>query len=126
MELTPKQQRFVEEYMVDMNGSAAAVRAGYGPKGASSSAYRLLNLPHVAQAVRENMRQRSLKLSVTQVDVLEQLRSIAMGEASDASGSALKVSNKLRALELLGKHLGMFEGSGGRERENICILEDVG
>ena len=126
MELTARQQRFVEEYLVDLNGTAAAQRAGYGQNSASSAAYRLLNLPHVAKAVKEAMRLRSLNLSVSQADVLEQLRNIAMGEASDASGSALKVSNKLRALELLGKHLGMFEGSAGKEQERICILEDVG
>lgn len=50
--LKPQQRRFVQEYMVDLNGTAAAVRAGYGERNAASTASRLLRRPEV-QAYRD-------------------------------------------------------------------------
>lgn len=126
MALTPKQNRFVEEYLVDLNGSGAARRAGYSEKSACYAARRLLGLPHVAAEVKAAMEQRSVRTKVRQDEVLGQLMDIAMAEASDASGAAVKLTSKLRALELLGKHLGLFEGQGGKDGEKVTIVEDVG
>ena len=51
--LTPQQQRFVAEYLIDLNGTQAAVRAGYSPKTAAVQASRLLSLIKIDEAVRE-------------------------------------------------------------------------
>ena len=53
MGLTDRKKRFVEEYLVDMNGAEAARRAGYSEKGASQAAYRLLHEPAVQAALVE-------------------------------------------------------------------------
>ena len=124
-QLNPKQQRFVEEYLVDLNATAAARRAGYSLKSANYCARRLMQLPHVLTAVEEGKAARSLRTAIRQDQVLAELYDIATAEASDASGAAVKLTSKLRALELLGKHLGMFEGQGSKGNAPVTILEDV-
>ena len=58
--------------------------------------------------------------------VIEELKAVAFAPASDASGAELKVAQKLKALELLGKHLGLFEGIGARALPKVEIREDIG
>ena len=124
-QLNPKQQRFVEEYLVDLNASAAARRAGYSQKSAVYCARRLMQLPHVLTAVEEGKAARSLRTAIRQDQVLAELYDIATAEASDASGAAVKLTSKLRALELLGKHLGIFEGKNGAGLAKVEIREDL-
>lgn len=62
----------------------------------------------------------------TQDQVVQELGRVAFGEASDENGARVKMASKLRALELLGKHLGMFEGSGKKKSEPVRIVEDIG
>lgn len=107
--LTDKQKRFVDEYLVDLNATAAASRAGYSEKTARSQGQRLLTNVDIQTALQKAMQARSQRLCITQDFVLERLREIAGREASDAPDSPLKYAAKLRALELLGRHLGLFE-----------------
>ena len=79
----------------------------------------------VLTAVEEGKASRSLRTGIRQDQVLAELYDIATAEASDASGAAVKLTSKLRALELLGKHLGMFEGQGSKGNAPVTILEDV-
>ena len=103
--LTPKQERFVQEYLVDLNATQAAIRAGY--KNAEIGR-QLITKNNVSAAIQEAKRKRSERTKISQDYVLMGLREIADQEASDAAASELKYSSKLKALELLGKHLGMF------------------
>lgn len=123
--MTDRQRRFVEEYLIDCNGAGAARRAGYAPGGASREAWRLLRIPEVRKLLDEKMQQRTQRVQIRQDAVLEELQAVAFAQASDGNGSGMKVASKLRALELLGKHLGIFEGTGGKVRETVEILEDV-
>ena len=115
-ELTPRQQRFCEEYLVDLNGTLAAVRAGYSEKTAASQGSRLLNHAKVVATVSRLNHDRSEGTQVTAIMVLEALwaNHIRATTQKPVQGA---VSN--RALELLGKHLGMFNdklevtGAGG-------------
>lgn len=106
--LTPKQERFVQEYLVDLNATQAAIRAGYTKNRASELGYQLLQKTTVQAALKAAMDERSKRIEISQDYVLMGLREIADQEASDAAASELKYSSKLKALELLGKHLGMF------------------
>jgi len=103
--LTPKQERFVAEYLVDLNATAAAGRAGYKDPNIGR---QLITKPNVSQAIQGRRQELARKLEVSQEQVISELAGIAFHEANDAPEAELKVSNKLRALELLGKHLGMF------------------
>ncbi len=105
MGLTPKQERFVEEYLVDLNATAAARRAGYKDPNIGR---QLITKNNVSEAIQAEKAARSQRTELTQDYVLGKLKAIADREASDAPDSELKVSNQLRALELLGKHLGAF------------------
>lgn len=105
MGLTPRQERFVEEYLVDLNATAAARRAGYKDPNIGR---QLIAKNNVSEAIRAGKAARSQRTELTQDYVLAKLKAIAELEASDAQDSHLKFSSKLKALELLGKHLGAF------------------
>lgn len=104
--LTEKQKRFVSEYLIDLNATKAAERAGYKD---SNKGRQLVTKSNVSAAIQEAIQKREKRTEVTQDYVIQKLREIAEKEASDANDSELKYANKLRAIELLGKHVGAFE-----------------
>lgn len=150
--LTEKQKRFVDEYLVDLNATAAAKRAGYSEKSASRIAIELLNKTHVSAAIQARRDKLRGKLEITQEAVLQELASIAFANGTDfvtvtgagllcvkatsevpknklpaiagikysQLGIEIKLHDKVRALELLGKHLGVFAtgGSAAAAEEN--------
>lgn len=104
--LTDKQRRFVEEYLVDLNATASAKRAGYSEKTAYSQGQRLLKKAEVQDAISKAQSQVSQRTLVSQDDVVRGLLTEAewMGEGSSHSA-------RVSAWEKLGKHLGMFKES---------------
>lgn len=111
MALTPKQQRFVAEYTVDFNATAAAVRSGYSKKTAAQQGYKLLQMPALAAAIQEAQAVRGERTKITGDQVVSELAKIAFAKADDYYsdyGLELKTSDKTKALELLGKHFGTF------------------
>lgn len=127
--LTPKQQRFVEEYLIDLNATQAAIRAGYSKKTAGSIGEENLKKPEIASAIQKAKAERSNRTQITQDEVLKdlcELRDICMGRkkiiVTDVikdvrEGTAKTVKAEAiffeptaanRSLELLGKHLKMF------------------
>lgn len=109
MKLTPKQKQFVAEYLVDLNATAAARRAGYSAKTADRIGPELLGKTCVSQAIQEAIQNRQKRTEVTQDYVIQKLKEITDKDASDTQDSDLKYANKIKALELLGKHLGAWE-----------------
>lgn len=81
--LTAKQQRFVEEYLVDLNGTQAAIRAGYSSRGADVAAVRLLGNARVSTAIQARRVKLSQKLEITQERVLQELARIAFADMRD-------------------------------------------
>ncbi len=140
--MTKKQKRFVEEYLIDLNATQAAIRAGYSVKTANEQSSQLLAKLSIQQAVSEAMAERSKRTGVNQDRVVVELARIAFAKMTDIvdaqgkiksdaaeddlaciesvkykksesdTGSSIerevKISPKLKALELLGKHLGMW------------------
>lgn len=144
MSLTPKQARFAAEYVVDLNGTQAAIRAGYAEKGAEVRASGLLRIGKVKAEIDRLVKQREARTEISQDRVVKELACIAfsdirkaahwnysrMGlipsdEIDDATAAAIgevgntnagpkiKMLPKLPALDLLGRHLGMFRGEEG-------------
>lgn len=140
--LTEKQRRFVDEYLIDLNATQAAIRAGYSVKTANEQGSQNLAKLSIQQAIAEQMAERSKRTGINQDRVVLELAKIALVKMtdivdsqgrikSDASpddlaciesvkykesesdtGSSVerevKIASKLKALELLGKHLGMW------------------
>ncbi len=71
--LTPKQQRFVDEYLVDLNGSAAAIRAGYGEAGSRVAAHRLLTNANVRASIEAKQALDSQALQIERQDAIKGL-----------------------------------------------------
>lgn len=117
-ELTEKQRRFVEEYPVDWNATQAAIRAGYKEKAAYRTGWENLRKPQIQEAIARQVEDRSNRTQVTQDYVIKMLvknleRAMQYEAVLDDDGNAIgeyryagNVANK--ALELLGRHLGMF------------------
>ena len=125
--MTDKQRLFVEEYLVDHNATAAAVRAGYSERTAKQQGSRLLTNVDVAAAIEKAREDRTERTEVTQDWVIERLvenvqRAMQAEPVRDREGNqtgefvyAGSVANK--GLELLGKHVGMF----GTRQTNLNI-----
>ena len=134
-ELTPKQSLFVLEYLKDLNGSKAAVRTGYSEKTAKEQACRLLTNDHIIAAIADAMKQRGERTKITADRVLLEIERLAMfdpkdltritgpgdienlpedvrrsivGWKWDKNGNFIVDFVKEKALEMLGRHHGLF------------------
>lgn len=139
--LSEKQKRFVQEYLVDLNATAAARRAGYSAKTAEVIGYENLRKPQIAAEIKKQQVKQQAKLEITQERVLQELAAIAFANGTDfvtvtatglldvkptskipkeklpaiagikynQLGVEVKLHDKVKALELLGKHLGVFD-----------------
>jgi phage terminase small subunit len=121
--LTDKQQAFVREYVVDHNATQAAIRAGYSPHTAHASGWENLRKPEIRNAVDEYEANLADEIGITKQWILDNLRTVAdkalIGAPKvDKDGNAIYVDGQPiyewnpagvnKALELLGKHRGMF------------------
>ena len=101
--LTPKQERFVAEYLVDLNATQAAVRAGYSRKTAKSAGQRLLTHVDIGQAIKAAQGRLALRVERTAAEVLRDIQAVTC-----AARKAKDHRAALKGLELEGKHLGLF------------------
>lgn len=140
--MNKKHELFVDEYLIDLNATQAAIRTGYSAKTAEQIGYQLLQKTSVQQAIAKAMAERSKRTGVNQDRVVLELAKLAfikMTDVVDAQGKIredatdddkaciesikykrsdtdmgtsiereVKVGSKIKALELLGKHLGMW------------------
>jgi phage terminase small subunit len=80
MALTPKQQRFVDEYLLDLNATQAAIRAGYSAKTAGAVGHENLRKPEIADAIAGAQQKRSARTEITQDMVLRELAKIGFAD----------------------------------------------
>lgn len=103
--LAAKRDLFIQEYVIDHNGTQAAIRAGYSPKSAHSKAYKLLHDPEVRAAIAQREGRLADELGITKQWVLEKMREV-VDTAMNGEPPNLTAANK--ALENLAKHRGML------------------
>jgi phage terminase small subunit len=152
VKLTPKQIRFVDEYLVDFNATQAAIRAGYSEKNAYQIGSENLRKPQIQSEIARRQKDLQRRTEISQDRVVKELARIAFADASDyacietymyenkegtlspiqvvspkdtgvlsddqraaiagikqgANGIEIKLHDKIKALELLGRHIGMF------------------
>ena len=129
MALTAKQKIFVQEYLVDLNATQAAIRAGYSPKTANRTASENLSKPDIQAAIHKSMQKREKRVEVNQDYVISKLFEITEKEASDMPESDLKYGSKIKAIELLGKHVGAWDRKDDKNKdaviEGIKALADI-
>jgi len=113
MKPTPKQQRFVEELMVDSNATQAAIRAGYSEHTAAEQGHQLLQKTSIIEAVQVAQDAVSKRVEVTVDDVVTGLLAEAEGKKDSTAGS------RVAAWAQLGKHLGM-------DRKDINLRHEQG
>ena len=125
--LTPRQRRFVDEYLVDLNGTQAAIRAGYSVSGARAHACKLLTNANIQAAISAAQAARQERTELTADEVirdLREVRDVCLGRKSVKVVEVVKFEGEAtphevdslvfdpaganKALELLGKHIGMF------------------
>ena len=141
--LTNKQKKFIDEYLVDLNATQAAIRAGYKEKAAYRTGAENLRKPQIQEEIQKRIQERQQRTEVTQDMVVKELAAIAFSRATDyveirsngvcstvvikpttdlsdqqiraisgikegANGIEIKLNDKEKALELLGRHLGMW------------------
>lgn len=160
--LTAKQQRFVDEYLIDLNATQAAIRAGYSPQTAQEQGSQNLSKLMVSEAIDKALAARSRRTGITQDRVLRELAKVAFVNANDvidpdsatvradateedlaciqavkvktsesemgsSSEREIKLYDKMRALEMLGKHLGLFDkrGQDSSNGEKNNLLEAI-
>lgn len=99
--LSDKQKRFCEEYLIDLNATQAAIRTGYSEKTAKEQASRLLTNVNVTAYIQSKQAEIRDRNAITVDFVVNGIKDIAVqGEQEN---------NRLKAFDLLGKHLGIYE-----------------
>jgi phage terminase small subunit len=119
--LTAKQQRFCEEYLIDLNATQAAVRAGYAEKSARVTACKMLTNANIEKKIAELMAERSEATSISAQWVLNSLKNVAercmtaepvmvRGDNGMEESGEYKFDSAgaNRSLELIGRHLKLF------------------
>lgn len=118
--LTAKQQRFCDEYLIDLNATQAAIRAGYSKKTAGVIATENLQKPNISAYIEKRMAEKEAELVADQAEVLKYLTSVLRGKsassvlARDEVGADRVIEKppdekeRLKAAELLGKAHMMF------------------
>lgn len=123
-DLNPKQKLFMEEFLVDLNATKAAIRAGYSKRSARQIGAENLSKPSIQIAIRARMQNRVKDLRVKQQWVVDELvKQYHKSTNSDEDNIAA-----VRCLELIGKHLGMFKGEGQETKAHgkVVILPSNG
>lgn len=143
MAMTKKQKLFVEEYLIDLNATQAAIRAGYSPQTANEQGARLLANVSIKNAIEKALAERSKRTGINADRIIQELAKIAFlnpssvinlknasvlenaseedlacissvkikkssSDTGDSIEREVKTYDKIKALELLGKHMGMF------------------
>jgi len=158
--LTPKQTRFVAEYLIDLNATKAAIRAGFPKKAASSVGYEYLRKPQIAAAIAAGKAKQLVRAELTADRVLEEMRRLAFMDIRnlfDAKGNLrpihlldeqdaaaiagmeviiknaeagdgvtdrvhkVKLTDKTRALEMLGKHFKLLSDTVNVTVDDVLI-----
>ena len=118
MTLTAKQQRFVEEYLVDSNATQACIRAGYSAKTADKQGWQLLVKTSIAAAIALAQADRTARTHITMDYVVQRLAIEAEREGEGATHSA-----RVAALGQLRQHF-TEQGAGG-SKEVADVLREM-
>lgn len=125
--MTEKQKRFANEYLIDLNATRA-YKAVYtrvkNDSTAAAAAARLLKNVNVSAYIEKRMEERSKRTEVKQDDVVNELAKIGFAKSALLYEMEIKTNDKLKALELLGRHLGMFTDKLQLNTPSVPVILD--
>lgn len=151
MAMTKKQKLFVEEYLIDLNATQAAIRAGYSPASARQIADENMSKPDIKNAIEKALAERSKRTGINADRIIQELAKIAFlnpssvidgaseedlacissvkikrssSDTGDSIEREIKTYDKIKALELLGKHMGMFTDKFKVEGVIPIVIQD--
>lgn len=143
LKLTDKQKRFADEYLIDLNATQAAIRAGYSQKYADRMAYKLVENSRVQDYIDERLKKFEDENTASLKEILEYLTAAMRGEIVEAVVLAvgcgggkskaivvykqISAKDSLRAAELLGKRYGLFKNNVNLEFDSpqVIIIDDI-
>lgn len=156
-ELTDKQKRFCEEYLIDLNATQAAIRAGYSESTAKSMGCENLTKPDIQVYIQELQRERSERTKITADMVLQELakcgfsniqdyingdlsirdissidrnkadaiasikKTVTEFEGGSKTSVEFKLHDKLKSLDMLGRHIGFFEKDNDQKKTVVRV-----
>lgn len=140
--LTAKQQRFCDEYLIDLNATQAAIRAGYSKRSARQIADRNMSNDDIRKYIDARMAEKESQLIADQDEVLKYLTSVLRGESKsteivvegtgDGCSEARTIQkepsekDRLKAAELLGKRYGLYTDKVEAESKvGVVIVDDI-
>ena len=162
--MTPKQKRFADEYLINLNATQAAIRAGYSPKTTRQQGQRLLTKVDIQNYIKKRQKKLQERTEVTQERVVRELAKIAFADISDfikwnnkkmilisskklkrddtaavaeitetiKTGNTnentrkIKLHDKVKALDLLGRHLGIYtDNLNINSNVQVQIIDDI-
>jgi len=103
--INSRQLAFINEYVRTLNATQSAIKAGYSESGARVQGHRLLNTPHIRERIEQELKMRADECKVDTDLILTQLKEIALD-------SNILPKDRLKALDLLGRYRGMWNGDG--------------
>lgn len=137
--MTPKQAAFVSEYVIDYNGAKAAERAGYSKKTAAVQASKLLKQEKIIEAIKAHQKELIKSKCITEEKVIERLEEILERcmkavpvmewdydnhEYVETGEYQFDSKGALKAIEMLGKHIGMFDKENKGDNTITVVLPD--
>lgn len=102
--MTDKQKKFCDEYLIDLNATQAAMRAGYSKKTAYSIGDENLRKPELQEYIQKRQKEGQERAEITRGDIIDQLKSIGF---VDLDVDNIKATDKIKALELMARMLGL-------------------
>ena len=151
--MNARQQRFADEYLIDMNAEQAAIRAGYSEKYARGNAHKLVANSCIQEYIKKRMDEKDSELIAKQDEILKTLTAIMRRQLKevvvaservrrsyyDEKGKKCidekevpvrveidtRISDVNRAAELLGKRFGLFKDNVALEVEPVVIINDL-
>jgi len=130
MALTAKQQRFVAEYLVDLNATQSAIRAGYSQKGAKDQAWQNMQNPEILAAVRVAMEARNQRTQVDADYVLDRLTEIDQMDLLDILEDDMSIKPLSRWPKVWRQSLSGFDiaemfAGAGKERDLVGLMKKI-
>lgn len=112
MKLTPKQQKFCDEYLIDLNGTQAAIRSGYSEKTANEQASRLLVNVNIKEYLKLKQKKTTEKLEISKEEIVKLVLEIAKSKGE-------KTNDRLKAFEIVNKMLGLNDVEKHEVKQSI-------